>query len=91
MIDGRQITKKSATANVSPVTNVVNFPAHPSTWNPVGALIRRIRVCQVKMKQGRVHGRNMDGWVGAVMQKLLTIPKCNGRMDRPTDGLKTQT
>ena len=38
-------------------------------------------------KQGRIHGNPVvDGWAGAVPQKLLGIQKCDQRTDGWTDG-----
>ena len=37
-------------------------------------------------KQGRIHGNPVaDSWAGAVMRKPITIQKCYGGTDRPTD------
>ena len=36
-------------------------------------------------EHGRIHGRTFaDGWAGAVMQKPITIQKCDGRTNGQT-------
>ena len=56
-----------------------------------GAIYCAFRYTMVCFKQGQIHGNPVaDGWVGAVMQKLLGIQKCDRRTDLPTD-LPTDT
>ena len=49
-----------------------------------------MRLCKVPMRrlsleQGRILGKRvMDGWTGAVLQKLLTVQECDEQTSRPT-------
>ena len=56
-------------------------------WQKTLKNTKHLKVLSIDFKQGRIHGNPVaDGWAGAVMRKPLLIQKCDGHMDKQTDG-----